>query len=87
MVYLFRTTQAVGITQTAIHNQHTGRIAQKEKSHVVDYHRNSSNTLAAGFFRPERLFWLTANWQRRSRLARHRGRPRCCETVGDRVDL
>jgi hypothetical protein len=49
MVCQLQIIQMVGIIQATIHH-HTERIAQKEKSHVVDYHRNSSNPVAAWLF-------------------------------------
>ena len=44
----------MGITQTTIGSHHTQRITEKEKSHVVGYHRNSGNPVAARLFRSGR---------------------------------
>ena len=65
----------VGIVQATIHH-HTGRIAQKEKSHVVDYHRNSSHPVVARLFRSEHKPGFPANRQLDSHSDRDRRHPR-----------
>ena len=75
-----------GITQTTIHNHRTEQIAQKEKSHVVDYHRNSGGTVAARFLGWEYKPKLPAYRQLDPHSDRHRGHPGCFETVGNRLD-
>lgn len=73
LAHQFQILQPVGITQ-------------KEKSHAYLDYRNFTSTLAARILRPERGRWLSAHWQRCSRLACHRGDTRCIKSVGNRVD-
>jgi hypothetical protein len=58
--------------ETANHNHRPGQIKQKEKSHVVDYHRNSNNLVAARIFRSEYKSKISENWQLDSRSDRYR---------------
>jgi len=62
-------------------------MAQKEKPYVVDYHRNSTRTMADRILRPESSLQRSAYWQCDSYSARHRGHPHCFTLVGDHVDL
>jgi len=74
MVCQLQIMQMVGIIQATIHH-HTGRIAQKEKSHVVDYHRNSNHPVAARLFRSEHKSRLPANRRLDSYSDRYRRHP------------
>ena len=76
-----------GDTQTTMQDHHTERIAQKEKSHVVDYRCNSINPVAARIFRSEHKPKLPANRQLDPCSDRHRSDPRYLETVGNRLVL
>ena len=82
MVCQLQIIQMVGIIQATIHH-HTERIAQKEKSHVVDYHRNSNNPVAVRLFGSEHnsksptLRSLGSRSDRYRRHSRHIGPPRC----------
>ena len=75
------------ITQTTLHNHHTGQIAQKEKSHVVDYHRNPSHPVAARFpgrkYKPK----VPAYRQLDPCFARYRSRPGRIERIGNCLGL
>ena len=52
----------------------------------MDYHRNSSNTLAAGFPGWEYKPKITAYRQLDPCFARYRGHPGCFKRVGYRLD-
>jgi hypothetical protein len=55
--------------------KYTFSLLKKEKSHVVDYYRNTFHTLAARFFRPEYQSKVPANRQLDSRVDRYRRHP------------
>ena len=74
------------INLTINHNQRTEQIAQKEKSHVVDYHRNSINPMAARLFRSQYTSKFSANGRLDPYSDRHRGDPRHFAPVGDHVN-
>ena len=82
MVCQLQITQMVGIIQATIHH-HTERITQKEKFHVVDYHRNSNHPVAVRLFgskrnsKPPALRPLGSRFDCRRRHPRHIGPPRC----------
>ncbi len=78
--------QLVGVIQATIHH-HTERIAQKEKSHVVDYHRNSSNPVAARLFRSEHKSRLPANRRLDSHSDRYRSHPHHITPAGYNVNI
>ena len=82
MVYQLQIMQMVGIIQATIHPD-TERITQKEKFHVVDYHRNSNHPVAVRLFGSERnskppaLRPLGSRSDRDRRRPRHIRPPRC----------
>jgi hypothetical protein len=78
--------QMVGIIQATIHHD-TERIGQKEKSHVVDYHRSSSNPVAARLFRSEYKSRLPANRRLDSHSDRYRNHPHHITPAGDNVNI
>jgi hypothetical protein len=59
---------------------------QKEKSHVVDYHRNSGNSVATRLFRPEHKSEFPANRQLDTHSARSCRHPLRFKSVGDHLD-
>ena len=74
-----------GVTQTTTHNNHHKQIAQKEKSHVVDYHRNSNNLVANRLFRSEHKSKLPANRWLDPYFDRYRCHTYHIARVGDRL--
>ena len=85
MVCQLQIIQMAGITHAIMHH-HTGRIAQKENSHVVDYHRNSSNPVAARLFRSEHKSRLPSNRRLDSHSDRDRRHPYHIAPAGDNVN-
>ena len=85
MVYRFQNFQRVASRKLPSIIIILGDFAQKEKYHVMDYHRNSSNTLAAGFPGWEYKPKITAYRQLDPYFARYRGHPGCFERVGYRL--
>jgi hypothetical protein len=67
-------------TQTTLQSESL----KKEKSHVVDYHRNSNHPVAARLFRPEHQLKLPANRRLDPYPARDCPHPHRFEAVGDR---
>ena len=63
------------------------QIAQKEKTHVVDYHRNSSNPVAARLFRRKYQSQVPEDRRLDSYTDRYCPHPHCFASVGDRVSL
>ena len=72
-------------------NRHSGhpirQELQKEKSHAVDYHRNSHHFVAARFFGWKHQPKLSENRQLDPCSDRYRRHPHHFETVGDRLVL
>ncbi len=86
MVCQSKIMQMVGMTQATIHH-HTGQIAQKEKSHVMDYHRNSSYPVAARLFRAEHKSRVPANRRLDPHSDRDRRHPRHIAPPRDNVNI
>jgi hypothetical protein len=86
MVCQLQIVQMVGISQATIHH-HTGRIAQKEKSHVMDYHRNSNHPVATRLFRSKHKSRLPANRRLDSHSDRDRSHPHHITPAGDNVNI
>jgi hypothetical protein len=65
----------VEITITTLPDHHPDRNTQKEKTHVVDNHRNPGNPVAARLFRTQYKSKLSANRRLDSYSNRHRRHP------------
>jgi hypothetical protein len=74
-----------GHHSTTINNHQTERIAQKEKSHVVDCHRNSVNPVAARLSRWKHKPKLPENRQLDSYFDRNRCDPHHFARVGNHI--
>jgi hypothetical protein len=68
-----------------LYDDFVGQITQKEKSHVVDYRRNSGNSVAARLFRSEHKSKFPANWQLDPYFARNCCHPHRSKPAGDHL--
>jgi hypothetical protein len=84
-VVQFQISQPVAITQTTIHVRHLSAALKKEKSHVVDHHRDPGHPVAARLLRPKHQPELPANGQLDPYFDRDCRHPRHIARAGDRL--